>query len=75
MARKGGVIAVAIAATGLVWSAVPAPVQAGMKGIKDLRAIHALIHHLGPAGGAAPSYLPSDREPALPYARFYLSQP
>jgi len=42
---------------------------------KDLRAIHALIHHLGPAGEPAPPYLPPDREPKPPYARFYLPQP
>jgi len=42
---------------------------------KDLRAIHALVRHLGPAGTAAPPYLPPDREPKPPYARFHLPQP
>jgi mono/diheme cytochrome c family protein len=42
---------------------------------KDLRAIHALIRHLGPTGGPAPSYLPPGQEPKPPYARFLLPQP
>lgn len=42
---------------------------------KDLRAIHAIVRHLGPAGGPAPAYLPPGREPKPPYARFHLPQP
>lgn len=41
----------------------------------DLRAIYALIRHLGPAGEAAPAYLPPDKEPPLPYVQFFVGPP
>jgi hypothetical protein len=41
----------------------------------DLRAIYALIRHLGPAGEAAPAYLPTDKEPPLPYVQFVVGPP
>ena len=41
----------------------------------DLRAIYALIRHLGPAGEAAPEYLPKDKEPPLPYVQFVVGPP
>src|SRR5688572_12791270 len=36
----------------------------------DLRAIHAFAKSLGPAGAAAPAYVPPDKEPKPPYAQF-----
>ena len=36
----------------------------------DSRAIYRYIRHLGPAGGAAPEYVPADREPPPPFALF-----
>ena len=33
---------------------------------QDLRAMHAFIRSLGPAGGAAPAYAPPDQEPKGP---------
>ena len=41
----------------------------------DLRAIYALIRHLGPAGEPAPEYLPKDKEPPLPYVQFFVGPP
>ena len=41
----------------------------------DLRAIYALIRHLGPGGDAAPKYLPADKEPPLPYVQFFVGPP
>jgi mono/diheme cytochrome c family protein len=37
---------------------------------EDLRAIYQYIRYLGPAGQAAPAYVPADREPAPPFAQF-----
>ena len=37
---------------------------------QDLRAIHAYVKSLGPAGGPAPAYLPPDKEPKPPFAQF-----
>jgi mono/diheme cytochrome c family protein len=36
----------------------------------DLRAIYRYIRHAGPAGAAAPAYVPPDKEPNPPYALF-----
>lgn len=36
----------------------------------DLRGLYHFIRHLGPAGEAAPDYVPPDREPPPPYASF-----
>jgi mono/diheme cytochrome c family protein len=36
----------------------------------DLRAMHRYIRHLGPAGKAAPGYLPPDKTPPQPYVAF-----
>jgi mono/diheme cytochrome c family protein len=36
----------------------------------DLRALYRYIRYLGPAGTAAPAYLPPDQEPKPPYATF-----
>ena len=36
----------------------------------DLRAIYALIRHLGPGGVPAPSYVPPDQEPPPPFVTF-----
>ena len=36
----------------------------------DLRAMHAFIKSLGPAGAPAPAYVPPDKEPKPPYAQF-----
>jgi mono/diheme cytochrome c family protein len=36
----------------------------------DLRAVYRYVRHLGPAGEAAPAYVPPDREPNPPYAVF-----
>jgi mono/diheme cytochrome c family protein len=36
----------------------------------DLRAIYAFIRKLGPAGQAAPAYLPPDKEPPPPFVLF-----
>jgi mono/diheme cytochrome c family protein len=41
----------------------------------DLRAIYAFTRHLGPAGQAAPAYLPPDKEPPLPYVQFVVGPP
>lgn len=38
----------------------------------DLRAIYALIRHLGPAGQPAPAYLAPDKEPPPPYIQLVL---
>jgi len=37
---------------------------------QDLRAIHAYVKSLGPAGGPASAYLPPDQEPKPPFAQF-----
>lgn len=37
---------------------------------EDSRAIYRYIRHLGPAGRAAPAYVPADREPSPPFALF-----
>ena len=37
---------------------------------RDLRAIYRYVLHLGPAGEAAPSYLPPDQEPKPPFVQF-----
>ncbi len=37
---------------------------------QDLRAIYRYIRHLGPAGEAAPAYLPPDKEPPPPFVAF-----
>ena len=37
---------------------------------EDLRAIYQYIRHLGPAGDAAPAYLPPGQEPPPPFAKF-----
>lgn len=37
---------------------------------RDLRAIYRFIKHLGPAGEAAPTYLPPDQEPRGPFVQF-----
>lgn len=37
---------------------------------QDLRAIHAYVKSLGPAGGPAPAYVPPDKEPKPPFAQF-----
>jgi mono/diheme cytochrome c family protein len=36
----------------------------------DVKAIYAYLRHLGPAGQAAPAYVPPDREPAGPFVLF-----
>ena len=36
----------------------------------DLRAIYRYVHSLGPAGVAAPSYVPPTQEPKPPYVTF-----
>lgn len=36
----------------------------------DLKAIYAYLKHLGPAGVAAPAYLPPDKAPTLPFVQF-----
>ena len=37
---------------------------------QDLRSIYRYIRHLGPAGEAAPEYVPPDKEPPPPYVTF-----
>ena len=37
---------------------------------QDLRAIYRYIRHLGPAGDAAPAYVPPDKEPPPPFVTF-----
>ena len=37
---------------------------------QDLRAIYRYVRHLGPAGDAAPAYVPPDKEPLPPYVTF-----
>jgi mono/diheme cytochrome c family protein len=37
---------------------------------QDLRAIYRYVRHLGPAGDAAPAYVPPDKEPPPPYVTF-----
>ncbi len=37
---------------------------------EDLKAIYRFIRYLGPAGEAAPAYVPPDQEPKTPYALF-----
>lgn len=41
----------------------------------DLRAMHAFIRSLGPAGEAAPAYVPPGREPETPYIRMVPQEP
>ena len=36
----------------------------------DLRALYAFVRHLGPAGEAAPAYVPPDKEPPQPFVQF-----
>jgi hypothetical protein len=36
----------------------------------DLKAVHRFVRYLGPAGEAAPAYVPPGREPDPPYALF-----
>jgi len=36
----------------------------------DLRDLYRFIHHLGPAGGPAPAYVPPGEEPGTPFALF-----
>lgn len=36
----------------------------------DLRAIYRYVRHAGPAGSAAPAYVPPDQEPKPPFAQF-----
>ena len=36
----------------------------------DLKALYAYLRHLGPAGTAAPAYLPPGQEPPPPFATF-----
>ncbi|MGH8249369.1 MAG: c-type cytochrome [Steroidobacteraceae bacterium] len=36
----------------------------------DVRAIHAYLKHLGPAGQPAPAYLPPGQKPRSPYVQF-----
>jgi hypothetical protein len=36
----------------------------------DARAIYRYLRHLGPAGAAAPDYVPPDREPKPPFVVF-----
>lgn len=36
----------------------------------DLKAIYAYLRHLGPAGAAAPAYVPPDKTPTLPFVQF-----
>lgn len=37
---------------------------------EDLRSIYRFVRHLGPAGSAAPAYVPPDRTPPMPYVQF-----
>ena len=37
---------------------------------RDLRAIYRYLKHLGPAGEAAPAYVPPDKEPPPPFVQF-----
>jgi mono/diheme cytochrome c family protein len=37
---------------------------------RDVRAIYRFIKYLGPAGEAAPAYIPPDKEPKPPYVQF-----
>lgn len=37
---------------------------------QDLRAIYRYVRHLGPAGEAAPAYIPPDKEPPPPFIAF-----
>lgn len=37
---------------------------------QDLRALHRFVRHLGPAGQAAPAYLPPGKDPQGPVVRF-----
>jgi len=41
----------------------------------DVKAIYAYLKHAGPAGGAAPAYLPPDKTPPLPYFQLHLPPP
>jgi mono/diheme cytochrome c family protein len=36
----------------------------------DVRAIYRYLKHMGPAGEAAPAYVPPDKEPAPPFVQF-----
>lgn len=36
----------------------------------DLRALYRYVRHLGPAGKAAPAYVPPDQTPPQPYVQF-----
>lgn len=37
---------------------------------QDLKAIHAFVKHLGPAGEPAPAFVPPNKEPQGPYVQF-----
>jgi mono/diheme cytochrome c family protein len=37
---------------------------------RDLKAIHAYVKHLGPAGHPAPQYVPPDQTPSGPFVQF-----
>lgn len=41
----------------------------------DLRALYRFVRDLGPAGAAAPAYLPPDKDPKLPYVDWKLLPP
>ena len=36
----------------------------------DVKAIYAYLRYLGPAGAAAPAYVPPDKMPTLPFVQF-----
>lgn len=38
--------------------------------IQDLRAVYRFVNYLGPAGEAAPGYVPPDQEPKGPFVLF-----
>jgi hypothetical protein len=38
--------------------------------LADLRALYRYVRHLGPAGKAAPAYLPPDQAPPPPFVQF-----
>ena len=37
---------------------------------RDLRAVYRYLKHMGPAGEAAPAYVPPDKEPIPPFVQF-----
>ena len=37
---------------------------------RDVRAIYRYLRHMGPAGKAAPAYLPPDKQPPQPFVQF-----